>query len=133
MRFGLLILSVFAAAWASAGLLASHFTPASILVPMAISGAVIAWALREPATARASAPHVGKLVGRWSAVEGIAIFIVAGTLPRFGHVDMVFPAIAIIVGLDVSLLRDRFWLRLIVNIAIVLIFAGLYWKFLRSR
>ena len=41
MRFGLLILSVFAAAWASAGLLASHFTPASILVPMAISGAVI--------------------------------------------------------------------------------------------
>ena len=41
--------------------------------------------------------------------------------------------IAIIVGLDVSLLRDRFWLRLIVNIAIVLVFAGFYWKFLRSR
>ena len=41
--------------------------------------------------------------------------------------------IAIIVGLDVSLLRDRFWLRLIVNIAIVLVFAGVYWKFLRSR
>lgn len=39
--------------------------------------------------------------------------------------------IALIVGVDVALLRNRFWERLIVNAAIVLVFAVLYLRFLR--
>jgi len=39
--------------------------------------------------------------------------------------------IALIVGLDVTLLRHRFWERLAVNVGIVLVFAAFYLRFLR--
>ena len=38
--------------------------------------------------------------------------------------------VALIVGVDLLFLRDRFWERLIVNIGIVLVFGGFYLKFL---
>lgn len=38
---------------------------------------------------------------------------------------------AIITGVDFAFLKDNFWARLIVNIAIVLVFLVGYWKFLR--
>ena len=39
--------------------------------------------------------------------------------------------VALIVGLDVSFLRGRFWERLMVNVGIVLIFGGVYLRFFR--
>jgi cytochrome c oxidase subunit IV len=39
--------------------------------------------------------------------------------------------IALIVGLDVTLFRHRFWERLAGNVGIVLVFAALYLRFLR--
>lgn len=39
--------------------------------------------------------------------------------------------IALIVGVDVAFLRDRFWARLMANIGIVLVFAAFYWSFIR--
>lgn len=41
----------------------------------------------------------------------------------------VLAMVAIIAGVDVLFFRNDFWLRLIVNIAIVLVFAALYWRF----
>jgi hypothetical protein len=38
---------------------------------------------------------------------------------------------AVVVGVDVLFFRDRFWERLIVNIGIVLVFAGFYLRFLK--
>jgi hypothetical protein len=38
---------------------------------------------------------------------------------------------AVIVGVDLVFLRNRFWERLIVNIGIVFVFAALYLRFLR--
>jgi hypothetical protein len=38
---------------------------------------------------------------------------------------------AVIVGVDFAFLRDRFWIRLAVNIGIVLAFAVVYLRFLR--
>jgi hypothetical protein len=38
---------------------------------------------------------------------------------------------AVIVGVDFVFLKNRFWERLTVNIAIVLVFAGFYLRFLR--
>ena len=38
---------------------------------------------------------------------------------------------AIIIAVDYLLLRDHFWLRLAVNIAVVLAFAVFYWQFLK--
>jgi hypothetical protein len=40
--------------------------------------------------------------------------------------------VAVIVGVDFGLLRNRFWERLMVNIGIVLVFAAFYFRFLRS-
>ena len=38
---------------------------------------------------------------------------------------------AIIVGVDFTFFRNRFWERLAVNIGIVLVFAAFYWSFLK--
>lgn len=38
---------------------------------------------------------------------------------------------AVIIGVDVVFLRNRFWARLTVNIGVVLVFAAFYWRFLR--
>jgi hypothetical protein len=43
----------------------------------------------------------------------------------------VLAMIAIVVGVDVLFLRHQFWLRLIVNVGIVLVFLAVYWRFLR--
>lgn len=39
--------------------------------------------------------------------------------------------VALIVGLDVLVLRHQFWARLLVNVGIVLVFVGFYLRFLR--
>jgi len=39
--------------------------------------------------------------------------------------------VAVIVGVDVTFFRSRFWERLIVNIGIVLVFAAFYLRFVR--
>lgn len=39
---------------------------------------------------------------------------------------------ATIVAVDLLFFRNRFWERLIVNLGIVLVFAGFYFRFLRS-
>jgi len=39
--------------------------------------------------------------------------------------------VATIVVADVLFLRNRFWLRLIVNLGIVLVFSAFYFRFLR--
>jgi type IV secretory pathway VirB2 component (pilin) len=41
--------------------------------------------------------------------------------------------IAVVVGVDVLFLRNRFWLRLFVNIGIVLVFAAVYFGLFKSR
>ena len=41
--------------------------------------------------------------------------------------------IAIIVSVDVLFLKDYFWARLLSNIGIVAVFAGLYLVFLKNR
>jgi hypothetical protein len=41
--------------------------------------------------------------------------------------------VAVIVGVDWMFLRDRFWERLVVNIAIVLLFGAFYLRFLKDR
>ena len=39
--------------------------------------------------------------------------------------------VAVIIGVDFAFLRNRFWVRLIANIGIVLLFVGFYLSFLR--
>jgi hypothetical protein len=39
--------------------------------------------------------------------------------------------VAVVVGVDILLFRNRFWERLIVNVGIVLVFAAFYLRFLK--
>jgi hypothetical protein len=39
--------------------------------------------------------------------------------------------VAVVVGVDVLFFRHQFWLRLIVNVGIVLVFAAFYSRFLK--
>ncbi|WOP18141.1 hypothetical protein [Raineyella sp. LH-20] len=39
--------------------------------------------------------------------------------------------VVLIVGVDLAFFRDRFWLRLIANIGIVLVFVACYFRFLK--
>ena len=50
-------------------------------------------------------------------------------------VPVIYVAImaAIIVGVDIAFFRGRFWERLIVNIAIVLVAGAFYWRFFRAN
>jgi predicted cobalt transporter CbtA len=43
----------------------------------------------------------------------------------------VLAMIAVVVGVDVLFFRHQFWLRLIVNVGIVMVFAAFYLKFLK--
>ena len=45
----------------------------------------------------------------------------------------VLALVAIVVGVDLVFLRNRFWERLMVNVWIVLVFGTFYLKFLRRR
>jgi hypothetical protein len=44
----------------------------------------------------------------------------------------VLAMVGIVVGVDVLFLRHQFWLRLITNVAIVLVFAACYFLFLKG-
>jgi hypothetical protein len=43
----------------------------------------------------------------------------------------VLALVAVIVGVDILFFRHYFWARLLVNIGIVLVFAGFYLRFLK--
>jgi hypothetical protein len=43
----------------------------------------------------------------------------------------VLALIAVVVGVDVLFLRHLFWVRLIVNVGIVLVFGAVYMRFLK--
>ncbi len=43
----------------------------------------------------------------------------------------VLAMVAIIVGVDLAFLRDRFWMRLAFNLSVVVVFLALYVKFIK--
>ena len=51
---------------------------------------------------------------------------------RIAVVLYVVAMAAVIVGVDLTFFRNRFWERLIVNIGIVLVFGAFYLRFLMS-
>jgi hypothetical protein len=99
MRIGLLVLTVIAAAWAILVLRLSGSPPALMLVPLAVSLALLAFGWRTSGTAGSRGSHVGKVVGLWSAIEVAGILIAANVLEALHRSDLIFPVVAIVVGL----------------------------------
>ena len=50
---------------------------------------------------------------------------------RAAIVFYVLAMVAVVVGVDVLFLRHQLWERLIVNVAIVVVFAAFYFRFLK--
>jgi hypothetical protein len=50
---------------------------------------------------------------------------------QVGVVLYVLALVAVVVGVDVSFFRHRFWERLMVNVGIVLVFAAFFLRFLK--
>lgn len=99
MRSGYWVVAIFATAWGVAGLLADGLPAWCALIPIAISAALLGWAYATPSTAKASPPHVGKLIARWSIFEGVAIPVACSVLRHLHHDDALFSAVAVIVGI----------------------------------
>ncbi len=106
---GALILGFFATIWWIVGLQIADHSPA-LVYPLPLLAAValagVAWRLvhRQQATPEATVDaneHArrDKLVAWASALEGLALFFVAGVLlPSTGHRDLTVSAVALIVG-----------------------------------
>ena len=101
MRVAIIVLNVFAAIWGAAAILSAGYPRWLIAAPILLSVLLTAWSGRALAHLgpRPDAARIGRLVGIWSAVEGIAIFAAANLLMNVGMADAIGPAIAIIVGL----------------------------------
>jgi predicted cobalt transporter CbtA len=50
---------------------------------------------------------------------------------RLRVVLYVLALIAVIVGVDILFFRNQLWARLLANIGIVLVFAAVWWRFLK--
>ena len=100
---GPIILSVFGAIWAVLGLLSAGAAQAWIAVPVVIAVVLIAIVgSRSRGLAPRSAEEgarIGKLVGVWSGVEGVGIFVAINICARFGRPDLYLAAICLVVGL----------------------------------
>jgi hypothetical protein len=101
MRGGIWVLTIFAAIWGAVGVLGTGRSPVLVAIPVAISAALLFWAMRQsPAPiSEAAQARIGRLVGIWSAVEGVAIFAGITVCQNIGAPHAVAPVIAIIVGL----------------------------------
>lgn len=101
MRTGVSILCVFAMVWA---LLAVNALDAPLwtwIAVVVISLGVLAASIRVklPAADERDNKRIGRLIGIWSAVEGVAIFIAVNVLGHFNVSHFIVPAIGVIVGL----------------------------------
>lgn len=106
---GALIMGLFATVWWVVGLRSAGHGPALVyalplVVAAALGGAAWRLARRERVTPGAAGEVAeqarrDRLVGWASALEGLAIFVVAGVvLPSIGHREATAPAVALIVG-----------------------------------
>ena len=99
MRGGIWVLNIFAAIWFVVGVIGAGLPWAALVIPAAVSGALLGWGSRAAADSRVPAAHVGRLVGIWSAIQGVAIFVAVTICQNIGARDAIVPVIAIIVGL----------------------------------
>ena len=99
MRAAIWVLTIFGAIWGGIGL--ARFGWPVMAVPVVISVMLIAWASRiaAPVRAAADASRIGRLIGIWTMVEGIAIFATFALTPVLGIPDAAVPILAIVVGL----------------------------------
>ena len=102
MLRGNAVLVVMAAVWCELGFLLTRVPVAWFLVPPLVSAAVFLAARRVfarlPARSAEEQRRIGRLVGLWSAAEGIAFAVVGTVLTNTGSAALIPAALAVIVG-----------------------------------
>ena len=91
MRGGIWVLNIFAAIWFVVGVMGAGLPWAALVIPAAVSGALLARGSRAAADSRVPGAHVGRLVGIWSAIEGVAIFVAVTICQNIGARDAIVP------------------------------------------
>ena len=99
VRIALLVLTIFATLWAWAAVWLSGAARSLILLPIALSIALLLTGWRGSGMFPARGPHVGKVVVLWSTIEILALVVTANALEYVHRADLMLPAAAIIVGL----------------------------------
>lgn len=103
MSAAVVILRGFGALWAIGGLTALGAPAWAWVVPVGLGAGIAAWCLRAvrtlPARSLAERRRIARLVGIWSAAEGVLIVAVDNVLADTGQVHDVLSATAVIVGL----------------------------------
>jgi hypothetical protein len=99
VRIALLVLTVFAVVWASAAIWLSGASHGLILLALSVSLSLLAFGWESSGRVGTRGPQVGRVVGIWSTIEGLALFITANVLGNLQRADLMLPAGAIIVGL----------------------------------
>jgi hypothetical protein len=112
MKFGVIIMSFFAACWWIYGSIASgHGSMPFLIIPVVALLFLIMSAVRHGAGIKRSAieqKRIGRLIGLASGLEGFGIFLALNILNNTGHAQFFIPVAAIIVGLH--FLPLAFWL-----------------------
>lgn len=124
MRSGYWVVAIFATGWASAGLIASGYSPVWIALPALISGALLLWAYRLPSTGGELGAHTRKVLAWWSLLEGLAIVLAVNLLRRAHLSDATFSVVAAIVGLHFLPLARSIPVRLYYFTAAGLVLTG---------
>ncbi len=100
---GPIILSIFGAIWAMVGLGYAGVSPLVWLVPVALGIGLIGVVLRRSRGLIPPPPQerrrIGRLVGIWSGVEGVVIFVAVNLCINLGHPEWIVSSICLIVGL----------------------------------
>jgi hypothetical protein len=99
VRIALVVLSIFAALWAWAAIRFSGGAAGLVVIPIAISLALLALGWRGSGLVPSRGPHVGKVVGLWTGIEVAALIVTANVLGHSHRADLMMPLGAIIVGL----------------------------------
>ena len=101
MKAGFLIVLAFSALWGEVALLTAGLRNAALVLPVLISAVLAFYGAGrfQPKLSSTDGGRIWKLVGRWSALQGAAIFLAAQVLGRMGRPALIAPVIAVIVGL----------------------------------
>jgi hypothetical protein len=125
MRDGIGILAISAILWWMFAIGFGRLPLWLIVIPLLVSGLVVAWARRLSNVAQNQpGAHVGALVGQWSAIEGALIGIAVVLLSSLHHPAAILPAMAIIVGLHFLPLARGIPVRLYYATGVALILLG---------
>lgn len=90
---------MFASLWAWAAISLSGFAPGLIMIPIAISLALLASGWRGSLQFPSRGRHVGKVVALWSSIEIVALLVTANVVQALHRGELMLPLGAIIVGL----------------------------------